>query len=108
DVDAALDRGVERLLDLDAIEPENDDVDRLPGFPDCLHDRLDAIVGLNDQLHFGFVFFSVHSTAAWPSGSSFRIASVPRSRRRSSGTCTAYDTSSSEADSSSNFRRCRR
>ena len=41
---------------------------------DRLHQRRDAVVRLDDQLHFvPWFFFSSHSTAAWPSGSSFRM-----------------------------------
>ncbi len=87
--DAAADRRVERLLDLHPVESKNDDVDRLAGLLDGLYDRLHAIVGLNDELHFAFAFFSDHSTAACPFGSSARIWFVTPSRSASSGTWTS-------------------
>ena len=83
------DRGVERLLDVGAIEAEDDDVDRLLRFVDGPDDRRDAVVRLDNQLHFVLGFFSVHSTAAWPSGSSRRRALDSRSFCISSGTHTS-------------------
>ena len=46
------------------------------------HDRRHAVVGLDDQLHFAFAFFSAHSTAACPFGSSARIALRDADRAR--------------------------
>jgi len=56
------------------------------GLVDRPQDRGDAVVGLDDQLHFDLAFFSDHSTDACPSGSSLRRAVVMRSRSTSSGT----------------------
>ena len=67
DDDAARDRRLERFLELDAIEPENHDVDGLLRVADRLHQRRQAVVRLDDELHFVLFFFSDHSTAAWPS-----------------------------------------
>ena len=84
--DAARDRRFERLLDLGAVEAEDHDVDDLLRLVIAADDGRDAVVGLDDQLHFGLAFFSDHSTEACPSGSSFRRAVVIRSRSTSSGT----------------------
>ena len=59
-VHAALHRGRQRLLDLVAIEPEDEDVDLLAGGLDRLDDRHDAGLGLDDQFHgvyFGTLSF---------------------------------------------------
>ena len=89
---AARDRRRQRLLELRAIEAEDHDVDRLLRALDRLQERRQAVVGLDDEFHSGYFalfFFSDQSTAAWPSGSSRRIASVTRSRSTSSGTATS-------------------
>ena len=51
DHDAARHGRLERLLELDAIEAEDDDVDRLPGLTHRFQQRGEAVVGLDDQLH---------------------------------------------------------
>ena len=88
--DAARHGRFERLLELDAIEAEDDDVDRLPGLRDGLHERRDAVVGLDDQLHFDLTSSSRPTRPrAWPSGSSFRIRLETSSLWTSSGTWTS-------------------
>ena len=64
DHDPPIDRLVERLLDLRAVESENDDVDSFFGALDGADDQGDAVAWLDDELHFVLGFFSVHSTAA--------------------------------------------
>ena len=83
--DAARHRRGERLLQLRPIEAEDDDVDRALRALDRLQQRREALVGLDDQFHgyFALFFFSDQSTAACPSGSSRRMASVTRSRSTS-------------------------
>ena len=49
--DAAGDGGLQRARDLQAIEPEDQDVDATFGLLDRGDDRGDAGVGLNDELH---------------------------------------------------------
>src|SRR5258708_31987816 len=86
---AAIDRPVQRVPDLGAVEPEDDDIDGFFRFVDGPDHGRDAVAWLNEQLHFVLGFFSVHSTEACPSGSSFSRALVSRSLFSSSGTHTS-------------------
>ena len=93
---AARHRRLERLLQLRPIEAEDDDVDRALGLLDRLQQRRHAVVWLDDELHVAISpcsFFLDQSTAALPSGSSRRMASVTMSRSTSSGKVTSYESS---------------
>jgi hypothetical protein len=48
---AALGGGLQRLLDLDAIEAEDDDIDLLPGLLDRRHEGADSGRRLNEKFH---------------------------------------------------------
>ena len=50
-VDAAGDGRLERARDLKPVEAKDEQVDRLRGLLDRVHDRCDSVVGLNDELH---------------------------------------------------------
>ena len=89
DRDAARHRRLERFLELGAIEPEDHDVDGFAGVSDRLQHRSEAVVRLDDELHFPLFFFSAQSTAPWPSGSRRRMALVRRSVCNSNGTWTS-------------------
>ena len=49
DRDAAHGGGLELLLDLEPVEPVDDDLDALLGPPDSFKQRLDAVPGLDDD-----------------------------------------------------------
>ena len=80
---------LQRLFHFRPVESKDDDIDRLAGLANGLHDRLHAVVGLNDQLHLALAFFSDHSTEPCPFGSSARMALLIGSRSVSSGTDTS-------------------
>jgi len=91
DHDAASDCGMQRLLDFLAIEPEDDDVDRLLGALDRHQERRDAVVWLNDEFHGYFFtgFFSSQTTPTSALGASSTIACEIGSVALSSGTWTS-------------------
>src|SRR5687768_3315732 len=86
------DGGLEGFLELQAVEPEDHDVDGLLRGFDRAQQWCEAVFRLDDEFHrrryLGF-FLSSQSTEACPSGSSLRMASVTRSVFISSGTCTS-------------------
>src|SRR5262249_17418853 len=81
--------GLQGARDLQAIEPENQDVDRLPGVLDRSNDGGDSGIGLNDELHS---YLSYISKLLANRLVFLRASERPRGRRR--GSDTVSDTGS--------------